>query len=263
VDDRDVESVEARLRDAGCVFAADEARILTDAASSAAELETWVTERVRGRPLEHIVGFTTFCGHRVEVASGVFVPRQRSELLVSAAVPLVPRGDVVIDLCCGSGAIGMAIAAAVPGVEVHAVDVDPIATQCAARNLAPYGGSVYAGDLVDALPTRLRGSAAVIVANAPYVPTADIAFMPSEARDHEPLVALDGGEDGVAIHRRIAAVARDWLRPGGSLLIETSRRQAQATEAACVAGGLSPTTVTDDHLDATVVVAVRPTASPA
>ena len=90
--------------------------------------------------------------------------------------------------------------------------------------------------------------------NAPYVPTAEIGFMPPEARLHEPAVALDGGPDGVGIHRRVAAGAPGWLAPGGSLLIETSERQAPLTRAAMVAAGLATTMANDDDLDATVVI---------
>ena len=109
--------------------------------------------------------------------------------------------------------------------------------------------------LYDALPDHLRGRVDVLVANAPYVPTAAIATMPPEAREHEPLVALDGGPDGVGLHRRIAAGAPDWLAPGGHLLIETGRHQASLTVAACEAAGLTARVVTDDDLEATAVVA--------
>ena len=119
---------------------------------------------------------------------------------------------VVVDLCCGSGAVGTAIVSEVPGVEVHAADVDPVATACAAQNLGDRGGS-HTGDLYAALPDDLRGRVDVLVANAPYVPTDAIATMPPEARDHEPRVALDGGGDGLDVQRRIIAEARDVALP--------------------------------------------------
>jgi release factor glutamine methyltransferase len=93
----------------------------------------------------------------------------------------------------------------------------------------------------------------VLTANAPYVPTDEIALMPPEAREHEPGLALDGGADGVDLHRRVAAVAPRWLRPGGHLLIETSARQAAATVAACTAHGMTTRVLRDEDLDATVV----------
>jgi release factor glutamine methyltransferase len=116
---------------------------------------------------------------------------------------------------------------------------------------------VLLGDLDAPLPAALEGRVDVLVANAPYVPTAEIAHMPAEARDHEPRAALDGGTDGVDLHRRMAAAAPRWLAPGGHLLIETSVRLAGATAAACEGQGLAVRVVHDDDLDGTVVVATR------
>jgi len=110
---------------------------------------------------------------------------------------------------------------------------------------------------VAALPDALRGRVDVLVANAPYVPSDEIAMMPTEARDHEHRVALDGGPDGLDVQRRIIAAAPDWLSARGALIIETSRRQAPATAAAMAAAGLSATVVIDDSLAATAVVGVR------
>src|SRR3954471_10190874 len=124
-----------RLRAAGCVFAEDEARLLTTAASGPADLDAMPARRVAGDPLEHVLGWAEFCGRRIAVDPGVFVPRRRTEFLVQYAASLAGPGDVVVDLCCGSGAIGAALAAAVPGIEVHAADVDPAAVRCAWRNL--------------------------------------------------------------------------------------------------------------------------------
>jgi len=162
----------------------------------------------------------------------------------------------VVDLCCGSGAIGAAVQHELPEAEVWAADVDPVAVACARRNLRP--DRVVEGDLYDALPDALRGRLDVVVVNAPYVPTHAIATMPPEARDHEPRVALDGGADGVDLHRRVAAGAPGWLRPGGHLLIETGRSQSALTVAACRDAGLTAYVETDDGLDATAVVAVTP-----
>ena len=162
----------------------------------------------------------------------------------------------LVDLCCGSGAIGAAVQHDLPEAEVWAADVDPVAVDCARRNLPP--DRVLLGDLYDALPDHLRGSVDVVVVNAPYVPTDAIATMPPEARDHEPRVALDGGSDGVALHRRVAAGARTWLRPGGHLVVETGRSQSTLTVDACRDAGLTAYVETDDERDATAVVAVAP-----
>jgi release factor glutamine methyltransferase len=243
----------AALRAAGCVFAEEEARLLIDEAASPGELMAWAARRMGGEPLEQIVGWAAFAGQRIAVAPGVFVPRRRSKLLVSVARRY--PADVVVDLCCGTGALGAALAAAWPRAEVYAADSDPKAVACARRNLPP--DRVFAGDLYAALPEDLRGRVDVLVVNAPYVPTEAIATMPPEAREHEDLAALDGGHDGLEVQRRVVAQAPEWLAPGGRLLLETSRGQAELTEALFVSSGLVPCTETDDELGATVVVGRR------
>lgn len=248
----DLPALVATLRAAGCVFAEDEARLLVGVATDAADLAARTARRVAGEPLELVVGYAELGGVRVAVAPGVFVPRQRSLALVRLAAEGLAPGDVVVDLCCGTGALGAALAATVPGLEVWAADVDPDAVACARRNLPP--GRVLEGDLYDALPRALRGRVAAVVANAPYVPTEEIALMPPEARDHEHRVALEGGADGLDVQRRVAAGAPAWLRPGGRLLVETSRGQADASAALQAAAGLRVTVERDDDLDATVVV---------
>ncbi|GAB4079595.1 putative protein N(5)-glutamine methyltransferase [Modestobacter muralis] len=246
-------AVVARLRAAGCVFAEDEAELLLAAAPTAAVLDGLVARRVAGEPLEQVLGWAEFCGQRFAVEPGVFVPRRRTELLVRAAVQGARPGAVVLDLCCGVGAVGAAVATALGPVELHAADVDPAAVRCARRNLAGRG-TVHEGDLFAPLPAGLAGRVDVLVVNAPYVPTDAIALMPPEARDHEARAALDGGADGLDVHRRVAAGVRRWLAPGGSLLIETSRRQAPGTQALVAAAGLAARVVTDDDLDGTAVI---------
>jgi release factor glutamine methyltransferase len=246
------EAVVARLRAAGCVFAEEEAAVLLDATPGGAELEAMIVRREAGEPLEVIVGWAEFRGRRVVVAPGVFVPRRRTELLVSATVELAESGSVVVELCCGVAAVASAVAAEVPGADVFAADIDPAEIAVARRNLPP--DRVFEGDLYDALPVGLRGRVDLLVANAPYVPTAEIANMPPEARDHEPLVALDGGADGLDVQRRITEHSSEWLAPGGSLLIETSVRQAPATAELMRSAGLEPRIAHDDELDATVVI---------
>ncbi|HEX7307683.1 putative protein N(5)-glutamine methyltransferase [Lentzea sp.] len=239
-------SIVERLRAAGCVFAEDEAALLEEAATGEDHLEDLVRQRIDGLPLEHVVGWALFCGQRIVVTKGVFVPRHRTELLVDLATDLNPT--TVVDLCCGSGAVGAVLHHRLPGATVYAADIDPAAVECARRNLA----NVFEGDLFDALPAHLEGHVDVVVANVPYVPTGDIRFMPTEARDHEARVALDGGADGLDVLRRVAAQAKHWLRPGGHLLSETSERQAPAALAAFTAAGLDAELVTSD--DTTAVV---------
>ncbi|WP_448072261.1 putative protein N(5)-glutamine methyltransferase [Georgenia yuyongxinii] len=245
----------ARLRAAGSVFAEEEADLLTAAAPSPAALTTLVDRRVAGEPLEQVLGWTAFYGLRVRVEPGVFVPRRRTELLAREAVAVSRPGAVVVDLCCGSGAVGLAVATHVPGVELHAADVDPVAVRCARRNLRGRG-QVHHGDLFEALPARLRGHVDVLVANGPYVPTDAIALMPPEARDHEPATALDGGPDGLAVLRRVVAGAPRWLAPGGRVLVECADRQTVAITAAVRDAGLAPRLVHDDAVGAVVAVGV-------
>ncbi|WP_265866760.1 putative protein N(5)-glutamine methyltransferase [Streptomyces sp. SKN60] len=247
-----------RLRAAGCVFAEEEAELLRAAAAGPAELDALVERRAAGLPLEHVVGWAAFGGLRIEVDAGVFVPRRRTEFLVDQAVRLARPGAVCVDLCCGSGAAGAVLLASVEDAEVHASDIEPAAVRCARRNVEPRGGRVYEGDLFDPLPDVLRGRIEVLVANVPYVPSGDVPLLPAEAREHEPLVALDGGADGLDVLRRVAAGAVEWLAPGGRLLCETSERQAARAVAAVTAHGLTARIVTDEELYATVLVATRP-----
>ncbi len=247
----------AELRAAGCVFAEVEADLLIAEAGTQADLTAMVARRVGGEPLEYVLGWAEFCGLRIIVEPGVFVPRRRTEFLVREAAALASSGAVVLDLCCGSGAVGVAVIAGLERAELHAADVDPAAVRCARRNVEPVGGHVHEGDLYSPLPRALRGRVNLLVVNAPYVPTDAVAFMPPEARDYEPLVALDGGEDGLDIQRRIVAEAPQWLAPGGHLLIETSDRQGTRTAEAFAAGGLSPRIVHDDETESTVVIGTR------
>jgi release factor glutamine methyltransferase len=267
-----------RLRAAGCVFAEDEARLLVCAARTPADLDAMVGQRVAGAPLEHVIGWAEFCGLRITVDPGVFVPRRRTEFLVRQAVDLArpaaspgpaasppgmppasgQRQAVVVDLCCGSGAVGAALAAALGRIELYSTDVDPAAVACARRNVAAAGGQVYEGDLYEPLPATLRGRVDILAANVPYVPTEEIGLLPPEARVHEPRVALDGGADGLDVLRRVSAAAPQWLAPGGRLLFETSEHQAPRAVATVTRDGLIPRVTSSDELNATVVIATRP-----
>ncbi len=246
-----------RLRMAGCVFAEDEADVLRGAAGSAEHLEQLVVRRVAGEPLEVVVGFADFCGVRVQVDPGVFVPRGRTALMVELAVEHLHgrAGPVQVDLCCGTGAIGLAVTARVPGLALVASELDPAAVSCARRNVEPVGGLVVAGDLFDGLPDHLRGRVDVVTCNAPYVPTDAIAAMPPEARDHEHRVALDGGSDGLDVVRRALGEAPGWLAPGGLVCVEVGREQVAATLAHARAAGLRAEHRTDDEIAGSVVVA--------
>jgi release factor glutamine methyltransferase len=248
----------SRLRAAGCVYAEDEARLLISAARTPADLATMVDRRAAGLPLEHVLGWAEFCGLRIAVGPGVFVPRRRTEFLVRQAAALAGPRAVVVDLCCGSGAVGAALVAAMGQVELHAVDIDPAAVRCTQSNLADAGAAVYEGDLYQPLPDALHGRVDVLVANAPYVPTEAVGLLPPEARAHEPRVALDGGADGLDVLRRVTAAAPRWLTPGGNLLLETSERQAPRLVDTVARTGLIPRVATSAELDTAVVIGTRP-----
>jgi len=252
-----------RLRAAGCVFAEGEAALLVAEAGTPAELAAMVDRRAAGWPLEQVVGWAEFCGVRIAVDPGVFVPRVRTECLVRKATELAHHGVrpgsqplVVVDLCCGSGAVGVALGAALGDVELHSSDIDPAAVRCARRNVPNMGGQVYEGDLVEPLPPRLLGRVDLLVANVPYVPTDEIGLLPAEARLHEPTVALDGGPDGLVIARRVIDEAPRWLATGGHLVFETSAHQAAHAVDAVAGCGLDPRVVRCEELDATVVIGV-------
>jgi release factor glutamine methyltransferase len=265
------------LRAAGCVFAEDEARLLLDEARDAAQLERLVARRVAGEPLEYVLGWVEFAGLRLAVAPGVFVPRRRTELLLELAQEAVsiraarestsgpPGGSTrrsrmetapsLLEVCCGVAPVATAVKRRMPEASVVASDLDPAAVAVARTNLEPLGGTVVEGDLFAALS---GGRFDVIVANAPYVPSSEVVNMPREAREFEHPLALDGGDDGLALHRRIADEAAAWLAPGGTVLVETSRRQAPRDREIFEAHGWRVKLVRDDELDATAVRATRP-----
>src|SRR5579875_1450612 len=246
-------AIVARLRAAGCVFAEEEARLLAAAARTRDDLEAMAGLREKGLPIEQVIGWAWFCGLRIFVDAGVFVPRRRSEFLVETAVRLAAEASpVIVDLCCGTGALGVAVAArladgargaagprgAAPhaagphAAGLHAADVDPAAVGCARRNVEPAGGRVYQGDLFGPLP--------------------------AEARDYEPRIALDGGPDGLAVLRRVAAEAPRWLAPGGVLLVETSDSQAPLMTRAVAAAGLEARVHGCEEYESTVVTGAAP-----
>lgn len=244
-----------RLRAAGCVRAEDEAVLILADGRDPAVLGG---RRVAGEPLEQVLGWAAFAGRRYAVRPGVFVPRPRSVLLAAAAATALPPGGVLLDLCCGVGAITGAVLDRVPDAQAWAVDLDPVAVACARENLP--GVRVLEGDLDVPLPRRLRGEVDVLVANAPYVPSGEVDLLPHEARDHESRVALDGGADGLAVHRRIAALASRWLAHDGLLLVEVAEEQASVLVEVYACSGLAAAVRVEDG---TAVVSGRPTAAAA
>ncbi|GAB19742.1 putative methyltransferase [Gordonia effusa NBRC 100432] len=251
------DSLVATLRAAGCIFAEEEATILRAHARSDGELARMLERRCAGEPLEYIVERAEFHGLRIEVTPGVFIPRRRTEFLADQAISLTPDDAAVVDMCCGAGAIGAAVAAAKPGAHIYAVDIDPRATACARRNLAHAAASVYVGDLFTPLPAVLRGRVDVVVANVPYVPHGEIELLPAEARDYEPITTLDGGPDGLRVAARVVDAARGWLHPDGHILFEVSDQQAETAAAILGSTGFRARIVDDYELGATVAIGSR------
>ncbi|ROR96061.1 release factor glutamine methyltransferase [Salana multivorans] len=250
----------ARLRAAGCVFAEDEARLLGELPEAGGAREAAVRRRVAGERLEHVLGWAELSGVRIAVTPGVFVPRRRTEALVAVARRLLAPGGVLLEVCCGSGAIARVLAELCGPARVHASDVDPRAVACAERNLAGWG-DVSVADVVDGVPTDLRGRVTLLVANVPYVPTDELDLLPRDARDGEPRRTHDGGDDGLDVLRRVLAAAGEWLAPGGATVSELAPGQGAAAIAAAVHAGLAAHAVLADDEDGAgtlVLVARRP-----
>ena len=245
----------ARLRAAGCVFAEDEARILLDQQDAVDELESAVARRVAGEPLEHIVGWVDFGDVRLHVGPGAFIPRQRSLFLAAQVISAVKPGDVFVEAYAGVAPLAAAVSHAA-GARVHAVEYDPAAAEYAARNLPD--GDVHVGESLHPLPADLRGQVDVIAAVPPYVPDGALDAMPSEARDHEPRATHRGGSDGLDHVRRLIDEARDWLTPGGVLLVELHRDQAPTAIGHARAAAYAATTVTGQDGHTAVLRARQP-----
>ena len=240
----DSDAVVARLRLAGSVFAEDEAALLREAAGDdPAALDALVDRRAAGEAIEHLVGWVAFDGMRLAVAPGVFVPRQRSRRIATAAARLAAesaaggRDPVVVELCCGVAPIAAAVARRVPTARVHVADVDAAAVAVAVANLPPTA-TAHVGPGFAALPSALRGHIDVAAAVAPYVPDGASDLLPHGTLDQEPPSALLGGTDGLDVVRVLLAEASDWLAPGGRLLLELGRGQRAPAAAAARSAGL-------------------------
>jgi release factor glutamine methyltransferase len=237
------------LAEAGCVSAAAEADWLLEEAADDDQLRAMVARRVAGEPLQYVIGWAPFGRLRLAVGPGVFVPRPETEGLADrAAGHLRAAGPspVAVDVCTGSGAIACFLAAEVPGARVLATELDPGALAWAAGNAERYGVELLAGDLDAPLPADLAGWVDVLCANVPYVPSEAIATLPTDVRDHEPLLSLDGGPDGLDVFRRLAPRAGHWLAPGGWLLCEIGEDQAEAAAALLGAAGMTGVAVHPD-----------------
>ena len=202
----------------GFVAAEEEAaELIETAAGDPARLSAMLARRLTGEPLAWITGWVDFCGLRVTVCPGVYVPRWQTEPLVFRARQLAPAS--AIDLCTGSGAVALVLASL--GASVVASDLSPEAVACARGN----GVDAYLGDLFAPLPA---GRVDLITGVVPYVPTADLPLLQRDTFTFEPELFYDGGFDGLALLSRVLREAPAWLHPGGTVLLELGGRQAEA-----------------------------------
>lgn len=213
----------AALRAHGFLAPEAEADALLEAARrDEAELEDLVARRTQGEPLAWVTGWVDFCGLRLSISPGIFVPRPHTEALARRAAELLSSGGVAVDLCTGCGAVAAVLAAQHPRATVLATDIDPAAVACAQRN----GIDALQGDLDAPLPPSLRGRVDVITAVVPYVPTEELHLLPRDVIAHEPPTVLDGGPRGTGVLRRVVHAAPSWLRRRGRLLLELGGDQA-------------------------------------
>lgn len=200
-----------------------------------ASFRAGIERRAAGEPLQYVTGEMPFRHLVLHVRPGVFIPRPETEVLVDAVLQHIDsagiEAPVVVDLCTGSCAIAASIAVERPAATVYATEIVPDTASVAAANAERSGAgerlSVLTGDLFAPLPAELKGRVDVVVSNPPYIPTSDLADLPAEVAGHEPMIALDGGPDGLDVVRRIAVDAQEWLRPGGLIAIETDTSRAK------------------------------------
>ena len=186
--------------------------------------------RASGEPLQYVTGTAAFRHLELSVGPGVFIPRPETELVAERAMELLPHGGALVDVGTGSGAIALAVAYERADARVLATESSREALAYAQRNADRLKLSVelFSGDLLDALPATWKGSLDVCVSNPPYVPVGDRIGLPGDVVDHEPHVALFSEDDGLGTIRKLAAAARDWVRPGGRLVLEVGDRQGAA-----------------------------------
>lgn len=197
------------------------------------KVDALVTRRLAGEPLAYIIGSWEFYGIPIEVSRDVLIPRIDTEVLVSQAIAMakwLPAGSRVLDLCCGSGCVGLAIAKNLPQVKVVLADVSPEAMKVSRANVVLNKlTSRVTCAVVDAKrspPYSLLGEFDLIVCNPPYIPTGDVAWLDDTVRSFEPILALDGGEDGLDFYRVIVAEWKKILKPDGAFLFECGVGQA-------------------------------------
>ena len=240
----DATSVARTLAGAGCIAADEEAgELIRAAAGDPGVLADLVSRRTEGEPIAWLTGGVSFCDRRVTVEPGVYVPRWQTEPLARRATGLLPEGGAAADLCTGTGAIAVVLAAAVPTARVVATDLDDLAVACARRN----GLEVFAGYLDDPLPRELEHRVDVMTAVVPYVPTDSLRLLPRDVQAFEPRLALDGGVEGTELLAEVVRRSPRWLRGGGWLLLELGGDQAGPIGHLLRASGFEPPDVMVDE----------------
>lgn len=243
---RTVDELTEVLELAGFVAADEEAVELVEAAhGDAAAVDGMVARRLTGEPLAWITGSVTFCGLRLQVDPGVYVPRWQTELVARRAVERLPADGTAVDLCTGCGAVAAVLADRRPGARVAATDLDEGAVACARAN----GVDAHTGDLFAALPAALRaaGEVDLVVAVVPYVPTPALALLPHDTLTFETTRPYDGGPDGTDVLRRVVAGSAEVLRPGGALVLELGGGEADALAGDLAARGFTDVAVLTDE----------------
>ena len=240
--------VEAATLEASLLVAAaagkTQAQLLADLrlytnAEVAGRVEAMAARRLAGEPAAYITGSWGFCGLDLMVDENVLIPRADTEALEETALNLSGKSDSelrILDLCTGSGCIGLALAHFLPNSHAVLADVSPDALHVAKENIRRCGLGVRAVTIeADALappPPRL-GSFDLITCNPPYIPTAEIGTLDASVRDHEPRLALDGGEDGLKFYRAVLGGWKSLLRQSGWLLFEVGRPRRRTWKSSC------------------------------
>lgn len=206
--------------------------------------EASLKERARRVPLQHITGEQEFMGLRFLVSRDVLIPRQDTEILVEEAIKRIAPGMDVLDLCTGSGCIAISLKKSVPGISIKASDKSGRALRMAQKNAKLNQADIafVESDLFRAI----TGTFDMIVSNPPYIPTGEILRLMPEVRDHEPVLALDGSEDGLSFYRNMIRDARGYLRKGGFLLLEIGSEQGKDVSALLCGHGYRETAIIKD-----------------
>ncbi|HPF34343.1 MAG TPA: peptide chain release factor N(5)-glutamine methyltransferase [Candidatus Krumholzibacteria bacterium] len=216
-----------------------------------------VKRRGAGEPLQTLIGETQFYSRSFKVEAGVFIPRPETELLVERCVGLLTGGTssllapVAVEIGCGTGIIGVSLAAEIPRLHVWATDVNPQAVALTETNARRLGVAArveaLAGRGFEPLPQHLRGSVHLLVSNPPYIASDVIATLDREVAEHDPRAALDGGPDGLDAYRALAAQAGAWLAPDGLLALEIGHDQGGTVPEIFAAAGFTDLSMQMDY----------------